>query len=463
MKKINIAFLVIFIFGSCNKFSDSINTDTNNPNVASNMQLITYAAFSLPDVSSSPQGEYYAQFLSETQYPNLSLYNQANFNFYGWYTGPLMNLQAVIDREKPGEDEWPVNNQMAIAKILKAYFFWHLTDRWGDLPYDDALRGKENFTPGYNTQQEIYDKLFALLKEAADQISGADITGDIVYEGDMEKWKKLANTIRLLMALRLSEVDPDRGADEFNDALNAGIMTSNSDNLVYRHLAEAQNQNYWFDQIANQGRYWWALSETLVEHMKPVEDPRLAVYGDPNTVGEYVGLEYGLTDDLDQQDPSLLGAAIWEQDAPVYLVTYAQALFAKAEAAKRGWIPGGDAEAETNYNLAIEMSVRQWNNNSTAGLAEMMAYPEIEYNPATALEQIATQRWVHLFMHGFEAWAEWRRTGFPALTAPQGKAVPTRQAYPNEEEFNNSANFEEAVQRQFGGTNDLYGKVWWDE
>jgi hypothetical protein len=201
----------------------------------------------------------------------------------------------------------------------------------------------------------------------------------------------------------------------------------------------------------------------LVDHMAPVEDPRLPTYGDPNTVGDFVGLEYGLVDDLDQQDPSLLGAAIWEQDAPVYLVTYAQVLFAKAEAATRGWIPGGDAEAEANYNLAIEQSVRQWNNNSTAGLAALMSYPAIQYNPATALEQIATQRWVHLFMHGFEAWAEWRRTGFPALTKPQGRDVPNRQAYPNEEEFNNSTNFTEAIQRQFGGLNTLYGKLWWDE
>lgn len=462
MKKIIIAFSVIIIFGSCNKFSDSVNTDTNNPNVASNMQLITNAAFSLPAVSSSPQGEYYAQFLSETQYPNQSLYNQANFNFYSWYTGPLMNLQAVIDRET-GNEVWPVNNQLAIAKILKAYFFWHITDRWGDLPYDDALKGNENFTPKYNTQEEIYDRLFDLLEEAGAQISGANITGDIVYNGDMAKWKKLANTIRLLMALRLSEVNAAKGTAEFNAALTAGIMSSNADNLVYRHLAEAQNQNYWYDQIANQGRYWWALSETLVDQMKPVEDPRLSTYGDENTVGEYVGLEFGLIDDLDQQDPSLLGAAIWEQDAPVYLVTYAQALFAKAEAAKRGWIAGGDAEAETNYNMAIEQSVRQWNNNSTAGLAAMMAYPAVDYNAATALQQIATQRWVHLFMHGFEAWAEWRRTGFPALTSPQGRAVPNRQAYPNEEEFNNNTNFEEAVQRQFGGTNDLYGKLWWDD
>ena len=96
--------------------------------------------------------------------------------------------------------------------------------------------------------------------------------------------------------------------------------------------------------------------------------------------------------------------------------------------------PGGDAAAKTNYDLAIEQSVRQWNNNSTTGLAAMMATADITYDPAKAMEQIATQRWVHLFMHGYEAWAEWRRTGFPALTTSTGQTgayqagIPDRRA-----------------------------------
>jgi len=89
--------------------------------------------------------------------------------------------------------------------------------------------------------------------------------------------------------------------------------------------------------------------------------------------------------------------------------------------------------------------------------------PEIAYNPATAIEQIATQRWVHLFMHGYEGWAEYRRTGFPNnMVAPDGAAVPNRQIYIETEQFNNTENYNEAVQRQFGGSESLYGNVWWD-
>ncbi|MGB8193336.1 MAG: SusD/RagB family nutrient-binding outer membrane lipoprotein [Chitinophagaceae bacterium] len=462
MKNISLLFFIGFVLVSCNKFDDDINVNPNLPAIASNTQLIANAQLSLPGLSSTPQGVYNAQHLSETQYPNLSLYNQISHSFYSLYTGPLMNLEAVLTAKSFDLNEGPVSNQLAVAKIMKAYFMWHITDRWGDVPYTEALKTKGDFTPKYDTQKAIYDSLFILLDQANTMIVTGNITNDIIYGGDVAKWKRLGNSIRLLMALRLSEVDQTKAKDEFNKALTAGVMTSNTDNLVFKHLPEAANQNYWYGQVVGLNRKWWALSETLVAKMKPVNDPRLAIYGDKNTVGNYIGLEFGKTD-LSGADPSLLGAAIIKQDAPVSLVTYAQVLFARAEAAKRGWITGGDAVAKTNYDLAIDQSVRQWNNNSTTGLAAMMAAPEIIYDPAKAMEQIATQRWVHLFMHGYEAWAEWRRTGFPVLTTPGGKQVPTRQGYPVEEQFNNTANYNEAVQRQFGGKDDLYGKVWWDK
>lgn len=463
MKTIHILSIVALFFASCNKFDSDINTNPNQPVTASNTQLIANAALYLPGLSSSPQAEYNAQYLSETQYPNLSLYTQVNFNFYGLYTGPLMNLESVLTSRELNRNEGPINNQLAVAKILKSYFFWHMTDRWGDLPYTEAFKGKADFTPKYDTQQAIYDSLFKLLDEANAMIVTGNITNDIIYGGDMSKWKKLGNTIHMLMALRLSKVAPDKGKTEFNKALAAGIMTANTDNLVFRHLPDAATQNYWYGQVFGLNRKWWALSKTLVDKLKPADDPRLPVYGDKNAAGQYVGLEYGRTDNLSTTAYSLLGANLWKQDAPVYLVTYAQALFAKAEAAKLGWIAGGDTEAKANYDLAIEQSVRQWNSNSTTGLSTLMAHADVAYTPARALEQIATQRWIHLFMHGYEAWAEWRRTGYPVLTEPGGAKVPRRQAYPVEEQFNNTENYREAVQRQFGGKDDLYSRIWIDK
>ncbi|WP_205500291.1 SusD/RagB family nutrient-binding outer membrane lipoprotein [Rufibacter psychrotolerans] len=463
MKKLYILLLACLALASC-EFDDDINVNPNKPSEASGGQLLANAMLSLPGLSSSPQGEFMAQYLSETQFPGGSLYPEGATSFYGLYTGPLMNLEEVINAEDLDGSEGPIQNQKAVAKILKAYYFWNITDRWGDVPYTEALKGEANFTPVYDTQESIYNNLFALLKEADAQIVAGDISRDydIVYAGDMGKWKRLGNTIRLLMALRLSKVNPTKGQDEFNQALAAGIMASNNDNLVFKHLELEVNENYWYSQVGRQQRLWWALSETLVNTMKPTEDPRLPVFADPNEEGEYVGLPFGKLEGGVPGDYAMLGEDIWRQDAPVYLVTYAQALFAKAEAAKLGWIAGGDAEAKTNYEEAIRQSIQQWT-GSTAGVADFLAKPEVAYDPARGLEQIATQRYLHLFMHGYEAWAEWRRTGYPSnLIMPGGKAIPLRLMYPANEAANNTQNYRNALQ-SLGGTDGLYSKVWWDK
>jgi hypothetical protein len=466
MKTIIISFISLLAITGCNKFEDGLNVNPNLPSTSSNTQLIANAALYLPGLSTTPQGEYNAQFLSETEYPNLSLYNQVSFNFYDLYTGPLMNLETVLNAKSYNGNEGPVANQIAVAKILKAYFFWHITDRWGDVPYSEALKAEANFTPKYDKQSAIYDSLFKLLEDANGMIVTGNISNDIIYGGDMTKWKKLANTMRMLMALRLSKIDPAKGTTQFNAGMTAGPMTANTDNFVYKHLPDAANQNYWYGQVFGMNRSWWALSKTLVDRMKPTGDPRLAIYGEKTKAlpQDYVGLPYGNTAVINKDNYSLLGTGIWKQDAHIHLVTYAQMLFAKAEAAKLGWIAGGDATAKTNYDLAIEQSVRQWNNNSITGLPAMMAHVDVVYNPATALQQIANQRYIHLFMHGYEAWAEYRRTGYPNdMVSPGGKAVPRRQGYPAPEVFNNTVNYQQAIQTQFSGQDNLTGRVWWDK
>lgn len=463
MKKTFIILLLsTFILGSCSDFDEDININPNLPNQASGTQLIANAQLYLPGLASSPKGEFMAQYLAETQYVGTSLYPQESTSFYGYYQGPLANLQTVLDSEDLSGSDGPIANQIAVAKILRAYFYWNLTDRWGDIPYSDALMGSENFTPKYDTQEFIYNDLFSELKEANDMMVAGSINNDIVYNGDMAKWKKLGNTIRLFMALRLSEVDENTAREEFNAALEAGVITSNNDNLVFQHLADANNQNYWYSQVVASNREWWALTENLVEEMKPVNDPRLEVYGDPaRATGEYIGLKFGEEENIGTEDYSLLGSQIFAQDAPVYLVTYAQVLFAKAEAAARNWTTEGDAA--TYYEEAVEASMEQWTGSSD-GVDEFLSQPEIAFDPDNAIEKISNQRWVHLYMFGYEAWSEWRRTGFPNdLVEPNGAAVPNRLSYPDNEAFNNEANYNEAVQRQFGGEDSIYGKVWWDE
>lgn len=466
MKKLILSLTVLAIVASgCDltSFDKGINENPNSPSQAEPSQLIANAMLSLPGLSSSPQGEYNAQYLSEITYVDESLYPQNSTSFYWIYEGPLVNLQTAINKSnKP--------NEIAVAKILKAYFFWNLTDRWGDVPYSEALQGADDFTPAYAKQKALYDSLFATLKEAGQQLdaSSTPLERDIIYNGDIAKWRKLSNSIRLLMALRLSKVSPQKAKQEFNAALNDGVMTSNDDNLVFRHLANANNENYWYNQIVRQDREWWALSRRFIEMMRPNNDPRLSVYADTtnadvdtvtNNNYDYVGLPYGRPEGGNTNDYSLLGADIHEQDAPVYLVTYAEILFAKAEAAQRGWT---NESAATNYNSAIEASIKQWT-GSDSGVQNYLSQSDVAYDPSNGIKMIANQRYIHLFMHGYEAWAEWRRTGYPEnMVNPQGRDVPLRQSYTSDEALNNTQNYNDAVDRQFGGDDTIYGRLWWD-
>lgn len=471
--KICLVAILALIATGCNKFDDDINIDPNNPEKASATQLIASAQQSLPDIGSafdknaSPYGIHYPQYISGTTFTENSRYNTVNFNFYPIYAGPLMNLAEAI-KVANNPNEGPIPNQIAVAKIMKAYYFWHITDRWGLVPYAEAFQGRADFTPKYDSQQQIYNDLFKLLDEANAAFVVGNIKNDIIYGGDMAKWKKLGNTIHLLMALRLSKVDPVKGTDEFKKSLANGIMEKNEDNFTYVHLVDKVNENFWYTSFTRQKRNWFAVSKTVVDYMQPLNDPRLPVFADKNVAGNYVGLEYGLPGSVSVviNNISLLGSALRQNNSPTYLVTYAQALFAKAEAAKLGWIPGGDGDAEVNYDKAIEQSILQWT-KSASGSATFIAQPQVAYNPATGFRQIAEQRWIHLFMHGYEGWAEWRRTGYPLLSpAPNNNnlAIPRREGYPTQEISNNGPNYSAAVAAfPYGGADGLNARVWWDK
>lgn len=491
---------VLLVMGTgCTKFEDDLNINPNLPAKAANSQLLTYAINQIPAYLEAPTPNLYAQYWSEKPYTDASRYLTVNFDFYGIYAGALMNLKTILDTKEFNITEGSKENQLAVARILRAWFYWHATDRWGDIPYTDALQGKENFTPGYTSQKDIYYDLLKELKEAAAQISNSDpVKGDILFKGDMASWKKLANSMRLIMALRLSKIDEAKGKPEFADAAASDIIDNNSESAVFVHLANAANQSYWYYVFTVQNRAWYWASEPIVDYLKALEDPRLPIFADTVKDGSkgYKGVPYGLDGNAVGQVPtvtvSLTGVHIRTQNAPCYILTNAQVKFALAEAAKINWIGGGDAVAEQYYKAGVEASIRQWVRNSyedydddvqkqvepipyskadvgdTTGLAEYLAQPEVAYSPAEALKRIGYQRWLHLYSNGYEAWAEWRRTGFPLLTpAPNNNntPIPRRQGYPVKEQNINGENYSNAVNSQPGlnGKDDLTGRVWWDK
>jgi hypothetical protein len=366
-RSIIFAFSVLVMAVGCKKFSSDINTNPNAPTTASNAQLLTSAINQLPVVIEGISGALYTQQWAEKPYTDDSRYISVNFDFYGIYSGALENLQTILNSKTFNVNEGSTANQLAVARILRAFFYWHMTDRWGDVPYSGALKGKESFTPKYDAQKDIYYGLMKELKEAAAQIdNGNAVTGDILYNGDMDNWRTFANSMRALMALRLSKIDPDKGKTEFADAVSGGVLTANAQNAVFVHLADAVNQNYWYYVVNVQGRPWYWISKTLTDYMNPLEDPRLRIFADPApSTGDYAGVPYGLDGNaigtISSQDVSFMGVHVRTQNAPCYIVTYAQMLLAQAEADKLGWLSGGDADASAKYKAAIEASVRQWN------------------------------------------------------------------------------------------------------
>ena len=338
-----------------------------------------------------------------------------------------------------------------------------MTDSWGDVPYSEALKGFEGVTtPVYDAQQDVYAGMIEALTTGAGKLgSGADFgSGDILYGNDMTKWKRFANSLRMRLAMRMSEVSPGTAQAAFSAAYSAGGFQSNDDNAML-NWAGAPYQNPLFTNW--QGRDDHGISATMVDTLKSLNDPRLPLYAEPAAIdGEYRGLQNGdITPEHSLAWYSRIGNH-WRADGaatPTAIMTYAEVLFLEAEAAARGWIAGDPAAL---YAAGIRANMTQWDGANSPTEAEIDAYlaqPSIAY---TRIEQIQLQQWIGLYMNGSEAWAHVRRTGVPALKAGPDltlSRIPTRFTYPNLEKSLNLGSYEAAVARQ--GADALTTLVWW--
>jgi Starch-binding associating with outer membrane len=461
---------------ACDKFTDfgDVNLSPNSPSVASTASLLTGAITQVGGVATAINPCLYTQQFGDVTYIEESRYKTVFFDYAGFYTTPLNSLNYIIklNTDAATKDAAAANgsnaNQIAIARILKAFFFLNITDRWGDAPYSQALKGKDNFSPAFDTQQAIYNDLFKELKEAQAQFdAGSTVKGDILLSGNTTRWKKFANSLRAVMALRLSKVDPAKGKTELAAALADGVITANTENVTYKYLKDANYESPLYNNYVTGNRKDFAVSNVMIDYLVKTSDPRIAAFADKATATlTYKGVPYGVFPPASKaQDVSLASSTkIANQDAAVNITTYAQILFTQAEAAKLGWIAG---DAKKLYEDAVKASMQQWGVYTTdPAFATYISGADVAYTDAKALELIGTQKWVALFYMGYEAWAEWRRTGFPALT-PAAKPlnvsgqIPRRMAYPTTEATLNKANYDEVVKRQGADTQDT--RVWWDK
>jgi hypothetical protein len=498
MKKITIKSLsawvgLFLMITGCNKIADFGNTNVN-PNGTSTpvtAALLTAVESGLGGNGSGGAGEVlfyatsivagqYAQYFAETQYPGTSLYTAPIFNYSNIYSTDLYDLQNIINQNSDPATKGIVAssgsnvNQIAIARILKAYLFWTVTDRWGDIPYSEALKGGAIKLPKFDKQQDIYADLIKELKEAASQFddNGLVVKGDILmnYSGTgnaatvNSKWRKFANSLRMLIALRTSKVYPNAGqwaATEFKNALSdaGGYISSNSENVALTYANTTYANPFFINYVTN-SRVDNAESSTMTDLLSSLNDPRLSVYGTtPN------GFPYG----LDRAHATAITSGIayifkgqsTQATDPVTITSAAVVTLARAEAAERGWTT---ENAETLYNQAVTLAFAQYGFTATQA-SNFLAQPSVKYGTDN-IAKIATQRWIALYPDGVQAWAEWRRTGYPILRPSQyavnpGGQIPRRYIYGTDEYSLNEANVKAAAARYTGGDNQD-SRMWWD-
>lgn len=478
MKKIRYYILTSLMTAgltSCELFSDfgDLNDNpaaTTTPIVGA---LLTNVQSGLGGTAFNTTPGYFCQYFSETQYSSASLYANTQSDFTGTYSGSLYDLQNIILQDQS-------NNMSAVSKILQQYLFWTITDRWGDVPYSESLMGASASRPKYDTQEEIYKGMIQALKDANTMFDGSLITGDLIYNGDVAAWKRTANTMRLLMALQLSNKYPEAGgyaATEFNAALNdpAGLIITNAQNFKLSYPGGNFSSAYW--GLYN-GRRDVAESATMTTLMGSLNDGRQAAFGGateqqgiPSTsessdIGAPYGVERSKAEAFTSANPTwarVLRGDLRDASSSVYIITAAQVFLARAEAANLGWT---SENLNDVYRKGIELSFEQWGINSPANAYFVQSTVALAAaGSADNKKNIAIQRYIATYPDGLQGWNIWRKTGYPQLTpAPDAtnasRQIPHRYLYGTGESTSNKENVDAAIARVGNYTQDA--KVWWE-
>ncbi len=378
----------------------------------------------------------YCQYFSETQYTDASRYATQNIDWDGFYAGPMFECQNIINTNN--RDGGNVN-QTALARIIKAYYFAFLTDMYGDLPYSAALKGSGEIT--YDKQENIYPAILAELKSANAQFSGTGIPGDIMFNGNVARWKKFANSLRMVLAMRWVKFSATAAQAAFMDAYNdpAGHITTNADNAEFAYTGGGSYPNPFYQYYALDQRDDYGVSDVFMNYLNTTNDKRRNAW-----TTSTVGFPYGLL-----RSDAVNVAAGWSKminptsralTSKMYLITAAQVGLVKTEAALRTWIT---IDPKSEYENAIANSWSQWGVGTPAELTTYLTNANIDFTTApdvpTKLNRVYRQYWVSNFPSGWHGYADARRTDFPVLTpAPgAGKPIPKRVPYgPNERNLN---------------------------
>jgi len=408
---------------------------------------------------------------------------------YTGYIKDLVNLVEITDPAVEGQEDYV--NYFAMARVLKVYSFSRLTDIYGDVPYSEAGRGffDRNFFPAYDPQEMIYSDMLAELEAARGLFNeGAANPGiqDLFYGGNLDQWRKFTNSLMLRLGMRLTNVAPSMAEEFVTKALTGGVFESNADMAYIEHTdgPEGINRNgigevFNWDGTNFTNDDQGILSKTFVDWMQAHSDPRLEKLSWVRNGTEPRGLPNGYnTNTIQEFDPLFTSIARRDdysrinpqfvlRNSPMVFHTYAETEFLKAEAIERGWFAGN---AATHYAEGIRAAMTQYSiygADLAVSSADIGAYLAANpYNPADWQRQLAEQIWAATLLNEYEAYANWRRTGYPELTPvnypgnQSNGTIPRRLRYPIGEAANNADAYSEVLSRQ--GPDVFVTRMWWD-
>ncbi|UIR54750.1 SusD/RagB family nutrient-binding outer membrane lipoprotein [Sphingobacterium sp. SRCM116780] len=400
----------------------------------------------------------------------------------------LRNIVQIKQELKGLENDPAGRSKLAIAEIYEVYLYQRLTDLFGDIPFSEITQSSTtiNRTPKFDKQEDIYPALVQHLDAALAKLTAGDSsygTADFFYGGSIDKWKKFGNSLKLRLGMRMRYANPSLAQQTVTTALSSeyGLLASNADNAAVATFnnAQAENQNPILRMFTTGSADLRYLANTLVNTLKTYDDPRLPLLAQPVTINGntvYQGIGVALTDNelsqLIRANYSTPNKSTWFSltavAIPSYAMTYSDVCFYKAEAALLGW-GATNSEAHTQFVNGVKaaFALPPYNLTSLPSTYEQQVLSFTGLTDAQKMEKIGTQKWIQLFGRNMEAFAEWRRTGYPVLTpgpnpgSTNGK-IPRRGIYSSEEAELNEANYKEAVARLSNGDSFL-SKVWWDK
>jgi hypothetical protein len=486
MKKLSIITAIILtgifvLLNGCTKKFDELNVSPNSATVVPASNVLGRGILSIAGTLFSERLDIY---YTGSYSGHLAAIGAGDYEYRvdinnSMWRGMYIGMTYLVDAANVATKE---GNQSiyAAALTMKAYAGQQTTDMWGSIPYSEAfqLGSKAILYPKYDAQPDVYKSILAELKEAADIFktspTGVMGPGDLLFKGDVTKWQKFCNSIRLRVAIRMSSIDPATATGVINEVLgdptSYPVITANTDNAYLYFPGVPPDIEYWYQRLGTTtGIYTdqYRMNDVLVSTLKTYADPRLPVYARTNKWGVYGGYKFGPTQlsDTTNNGNNVSGIGIRFANDPKGFSPFlnaAEVSFIKAEAFQKLGVTG---DAQTAYETAITLSMSE-NGIGDAAIATYLAGPESAWNTGTTtkLQKIYLQKWISLFKQSEEAWAESRRTDVPLMNnvsknyASAHNRQPFRLAYADEEKSLNK-NFPVSVVETdiFWGT-----QMWWD-